>query len=227
MQPLIRHRLGEYINDPVWTHRHFEYDKKAHQKRIPVYYAPIHPRDRGKRDCLAWSILHGAWISNKISSGLSNWLKPNRFYVAFPYGVYEHWTPREFRREISTEKQFFFSYNGKTVIDGEYLGFTFNFQDYKKLAAEVKIKSTGIYRDEERKERLSMDERFSYRFFKLEEVFDSLSTDDSNVREIPSYHNIDSWEKYCNYISEKGAECKSIPRSVLTYKEWNKIGIDD
>ena len=113
------------------------------------------------------------------------------------------------------------------MIDGEYLGFTFNFQDYKKLAAEVKIKSTGIYRDEERKERLSMDERFSYRFFKLEEVFDSLSTDDSNVREIPSYHNIDSWEKYCNYISEKGAECKSIPRSVLTYKEWNKIGIDD
>ena len=72
-----------------------------------------------------------------------------------------------------------------------------------------------------------MDERFSYRFFKLEEVFDSLSIDDSNVREIPSYHNIDSWEKYCNYISEKGAECKSIPRSVLTYKEWNKIGIDD
>jgi hypothetical protein len=227
MQPLIRYRLGEYINDPVWTHRHFEYNKKAHQKRISIHYVPIHPRDRKKRDCLGWSVLHGAWTANKISGGLSTWLKPNRFYVAFPYGVYDHWAPRDYRREISTNKQFFFSYNNKTIVDGEYLGFTFDLEDYKKLISEVKAKSTGIYRDEERKERLSVDERFSYRFFKLEEIFDTLSINNSAIKELPRYNRIDSWESYCNYISEKGAECKGIPRSVLSYKEWNKIGFDD
>ncbi len=227
MQPLIRHRLGEYVNDPVWTHRHFEFDKKAHQKPISIHYVPIHPRDRKKRDCLSWSVLHGAWTADKISRSLSTWLRPDRFYVAFPYGVYDHWLPREHRKDISSSKQFFFSHNGKTVIDGEYIGFTFDYEDYKKLASEVKVKSTGIYRDEERTERLSIDERFSYRFFKLEEVYDTLTTENATVKELPHYYRIDNWEDYCTYIAEKGADCKPIPRSVLTYKEWNEIGLDD
>ena len=227
MQPLIRHRLGEYVNDPVWTHRHFEFDKKAHQKPIPIHYVPIHPRDRKKRDCLSWSVLYGAWTADKISRSLSTWLRPDRFYVAFPYGVYDHWLAREHRKDISSSKQFFFSYNGKTVIDGEYIGFTFDYEDYEKLASEVKIKSTGIFRDEERTERLSVDERFSYRFFKLEQVYDTLSTEQANVKELPHYYKIDSWKNYCSYISQKGTDCKPIPRSVLSYKEWNEIGLDD
>jgi len=226
MQPLIRHRLGEYVNDPVWTHRHFERDKKAHQKRIPIHYAPIHPRDRKKRDCLGWSIIHGAWISNKISSGLSTWLKPDMFYVAFPYGVYDHWTPREYRKEISTNRQFFFEHNGKTIIDGEYLGFTFSWEDYKIIASEVREKSTGIYLNEDRKERLPMNERFSYRFFKLEQIFDTLSLKNSTVKKISCYHNIDSWENYCIYIADRGMNTREIPKSVLTYKEWNEMGFD-
>ena len=227
MQPLIRHRIGEYLNDPVWTHRHFERDKKGHQKRIPVQYVPIHPKDRNKRDCLSWSVLYGAHISNKVSGALSAWLKPDRFYVAFPFGVYDYWLPREFRKQISSNKSFFFEHQGKTVVDGEYLGFTFDMETCLILMSEVRKKSTGIFVDEERRQKLPLDERFSYRNFTLKQVFDSLPSDNSNVHSLEEYYNIDNWDNYCDYISSRGKEHRSIPKSVLKYKEWNEIGLDD
>ena len=227
MQPLIRYRLGEYVNDPVWVYRHFERDKKSSQKRIPIQYVPIHPRDRNKRDCLGWSVLHGIWISNKITSSLSKWIKPDKFYISFPYGVYDYWQVREYRKDISKNKSFLLSHEGKTIIDGEYLGFTMNYEDYERLAGEVKIKSTGLFRDDLRKERLSIEERFSYRFFSLNEIFNSLTTESSTIKDIDCYYNIDNWEKYCYYIGKAGTDNKTIPKSVLKYKEWNEIGLDN
>mgnify|MGYP003131566030 FL=1 len=227
MQPLIRYRLGEYANDPVWTHRHFERDKKAHQKRIPIHYVPIHPKDRNKRDCLGWSVLYGAWTSHKILKGLSSHLAPSRFYVSFPYGVYDYRKLREHRKKISSATGFVLSCGGKTIVDGEYLGFTFNYEDYKKLSSEVRDKSTGLYEDERRDKMLSVDERFSYRHFKLEQIFDTLDIEKSHCENIEEYFRIDSWEGYCSYIAAKGKDQLSIPKSVLKYKEWNEIGFDD
>jgi hypothetical protein len=227
MQLLIRHRLGEYVKDPAWANRHYELNRSEHEKFIPIYYVPVHARDRNKRDCLGWSILYGAWTANKISGGLSTWLKPSRYYVSFPYGVYDFSIPRKHRKDISSSKQFFFSHNNKTIIDGEYLAFTFNHEDYKQLASEVRTKSTGLFKNKTRTEKLSVDERFSYRFFSLEDIFNSLSLDDTNVEEIPNYYRIDNWGDYCYYIGKEGANCKEIPRFLLTYKEWNGVGIDE
>lgn len=227
MQPLIRHRLGEYVKDPAWANRHYELNRSEHEKFIAIYYVPIHARDRNKRDCYGWSILYGAWTANKISSGLSTWIKPSRYYVAFPYGVYDYTIPRKHRKQISSRTQFYLSYNNRTIIDGEYLGFTFDYNDYKKLASEVKIKSTGLYRDETRTEMLSVDERFSYRFFSLEEIYDSLSLEGANVIDIEKYHRIDNWKDYCQYIGDEGQKCEQIPRFLLSYKEWNEIGFDE
>ena len=37
VQPLLRHRLGDWVQDPVWAYRSREYNKTAHEKRIPIY----------------------------------------------------------------------------------------------------------------------------------------------------------------------------------------------
>ena len=42
MQPLIRHRLGDYVQDPVWVLRHFSLEKRGYRKPIPIHYVPIH-----------------------------------------------------------------------------------------------------------------------------------------------------------------------------------------
>ena len=62
MTPLIRHRLGDYILDPTINFsllRKYHARAEEHLKRIPIYYLPIHPKDRGVRDGLTWSIIYG------------------------------------------------------------------------------------------------------------------------------------------------------------------------
>jgi len=227
MQPLIRHRLGDYVQDPVWVVRRHEFSKTDHQKLIPIYYVPIHPRDKKKRDCLSWSVLYGSWMAKKILGGLSQWLKPEKYYVSFPYGVYHPSILRKHRQKISSDQDFFLSYEGKTVINGEYLGFTLNETAVRRLNKEIKIKSTGLYRDEERTERLSLEERFSYRFFSVGEVFNSLDLKDCYIHDINFYWNIDCWEKYCDYIKDGQHKFRRPSEYILKYKEWNGIGIDE
>ncbi len=227
MQPLIRHRLGDYVQDPVWAYRFMEAHQAEHKKPIPIHYVPIHPRDRNKRDCLAWSVLYGAWMANKICSGLSKWLSPHSYYTAFPYGVYHVSTVREHRKDISSDVPFFISHQNKTVIDNEYLGFTFNRDELNKLTSEVREKSTGLYTDETRTERLSLEERFSYRFFSIGQVFDSLKTKGAKIIETDNYWKVDSWEGYTKYISEGSNSFKRPSKALLSYKEWNGIGVEE
>ena len=113
----------------------------------------------------------------------------------------------------------------------------FNFQTYtsifkvgfqlSKLTSEVREKSTGLYTDETRTEKLSLEERFSYRFFSIGQVFDSLEVRDANVVEVDEYWSIDSWEGYTKYISEGSDRFKRPSKSILSYKEWNGIGVEE
>ena len=87
VSPLIRHRLGEFVMDPVYFNRMDPYPSER-RKRIPLYYVPIHPYDRGRRDCLPWSILYGAYRAFKVCDKISKYLAPRMYYVAFPQAVY-------------------------------------------------------------------------------------------------------------------------------------------
>jgi hypothetical protein len=59
IEPLIRHRLGDYIQDPVMLYRFddFLYDKTLRQKPIPIYYVPISAHDRNHKDSMGWASL--------------------------------------------------------------------------------------------------------------------------------------------------------------------------
>ncbi len=211
VQPLIRHRLGEYIQDPVWVTRHYSHNKGNYKKPIPIYYVPINIRDKGKKDCLSWSILHGCYIANKISGKMSNWLKPNKYFVSFPYGYYGPTLLREHRKEISTNKNFFIYYNGKTALDGEFLGFTFSPEDYPELLNRYREKAV---------------EKSKY-IFSVEEIFEILDLEKSNKADILNYWDISNWENYCQYMIEQGYKTKRPSEFILKYHEWNDIGVDE
>ena len=139
MEPLIRYRIGDFIQDPVWINRTKERFPSEHQRRIPVFYVPIHPKDRDKRDCLGWSVLYGALVAYSISKKISTYAVPNRYYTAFPYGVYPPEVLRPHRKQISSDRPFVLSFLDTTVKDGEYLGFTFDAQDFKKCRAKLTV----------------------------------------------------------------------------------------
>ena len=227
MQPLIRYRLGDFVQDPVWVSRQYEFDRRGRQKPIPIYYVPIYQKDRNKRDCLSWSVLHGADVATKVSSALSKWLAPNKFFVSFPYGVYFFSLWKEHRKSLSSAKKFMLSHEGETVRDGKYLGFTFTPEDLGKLKELVYKKSTGLFVSDEQTERLSVEERFSYRNFSIKDVFGDLADEEFEKVELEDYWPIDSWDNYCKYIAAKGQKSKRPSEYLLKYKEWNGIGIDE
>ena len=232
MQPLIRYRLGDYVADPVWAFRKHDRHPSESRKDIPIFYLPIHPKDRDKRDCLAWSVLHGANSAFSISSQISKWVTPDKYYTAFPYGVYPLDFLREERRNISSENNFIVSFDNKTVRDNEYLGFTFGPSDFINIRKEFRQNATGIYKScpagEIPKEKLPLEERLSARFFDLKDVFQFLNVEGSRKVSCSWYHNIDNWESYSDYVGS--SHQKSMikpPKQILNYHEWNPMGKDN
>ena len=142
---------------------------------------------------------------------MSNWLKPNKYFVSFPYGYYGPTLLREHRKEISTNKNFFVYHNGKTALDGEFLGFTFGPEDYPELL--------NRYREE-------VIEKSRY-IFSVEEIFEVLELEKSNKVDILNYWNISNWESYCQYMTEQGYKTKRPSEFILKYHEWNDIGVDE
>ncbi len=224
VQPLIRYQLGEKIEDPVYSYRSFEHSKKDFKRFIRIYYLPIDIRDINKRDCLSWSVIYGVLSANKIIKSISGWLVPKRFYIAWPYGCYQPYVVREHRKDIAN-RNFMLSHEEETIQDDKYLGFNITLEQASQLRLEVRQKSTGLWVDHKvRDERLSLEERFSYRNFKPSQVFDTLDTSEYKIASIEDYHNISNWKNYCEFLSKDLGLKKP---SILGFAEWNEIGKDD
>jgi len=231
--PIIRHRIGDYIQDPVYVSRQSTFPS-THKVQIPIFYVPIHPKDRDKRDCLSWSVLHGALTSLKVSSQLSKWLIPDKYYVSFPYGVFPVEEVRKHRKLISSPKNFYMMYDGKTVSNSYYTSFTFGKDEFVKYRKNIRSKGTGMYTTEivdDRgipRSRLPIEERYSARFFDLEEVFTDVEHIDSFCFEPTIFQNIGSWQEYRNYMSSPlSLQLKRPWKGIMSYKEFNLIGVND
>ena len=232
IQPLIRYRLGDYINDPVWVARSKDIRPSESKKQIPIFYVPVHPKDRDKRDCLAWSILYGAMSAYNISKTISVWTIPDRYYTAFPYGVYPPDILREHRDQISGKEGFSLSFSGETVRDDKYLGFTFNNDDFIMIRKVFREKATGLYKANPAggipTERLPFEERYSARFFGLSDVFCPLEQDKTSAIKVPWYYDISTWKGYREFMgSEHSKQIRRPSKSILSYHEMAKIGQDN
>jgi hypothetical protein len=161
--------------------------------------------------------LYGANSAHYISKNISKWTIPDKFYTAFPYGVYDMRFLREHRRAISSDQGFYLSWNGKTIKDGLYLGFSFTPEEFIEYRKHLRQSSTGEYvpskNGEIPKERLPFKERYSARYFSLDFVFGIGNTSGANVVSVPDYHNIDSWEGLRTYL---GSDHKLIRHAQLT-----------
>ena len=224
MSPIVKHRVGEYVYDPVWYDRKDKYPKES-RKIIPIFYVPIHSKDTNKRDCISWSIIYGALTAFKISASLSQWTAPHRYYVSFPYGIYDPSIVRPHRSLIRKDECFAVTHQGKTVIDNEYLGFSFGKEDWKQFRKVIRS-GTGLWSSEELRDGkyptklLPIEERYSARHFTLDKVLNCVKI--INSVDVEYYHSIDSWEEYVDYLSSK----KSLnrPENYLTNgKKLNKI----
>mgnify|MGYP006409162505 FL=1 len=228
MQPLIRYRLGDYVQDPLWVNKVRLRMPGEVEKQIPIYYVPIHPKDRDKRDCLGWSVLYGALTAHWLSRTISQWVVPNKYYTAFPYGLYDPELVKPYRKKISSKESFCVSYNNKTVKDNEYLGFTFDAEDFKQARRTIRKEGTGEFSAYDSPKRIPLEKRWSARFFELDSIFRDVIMEGASVLEVPWYYNINNWNGLRRFLgSEESATFKRPDKTLMGYHEWNPIGIDN
>ena len=179
--PLLRHRLGDWIYDPV------EIDKvasnprskmKDHIRRIPIYYVRLKPIDFERRESLGWSVLTGAITSFRMSFRVSKWVIPDKYFVSFPYGVYDADVLRKKRHMLRSTQSYIVTHNGQSAADGLQTAFTFDRDVFVYARREIRKYKTS-----------------------LDEIFKSVMLDNPKEIELPWYHSIDTWEDYKQYLA--------------------------
>jgi hypothetical protein len=217
VSPLVRHRIGDYVQDPVYLGRKAIFPS-AHRRRISVYYVPLSVAHDNKDWCISWSIIHGASVARDISLEISKWVAPKKYYVAFPYSVYDVKYLRNYRKDISSDDNFSLTSSGESFKDNKMLGFSFGDSELskaKELFESVENSMTA--------EDLKDEKDFFFRKFSLAKVFKHVIL--HKTAELSWSFPIDSWETYCQYLSsEEKNQIRHPGKLILSYREANPIG---
>jgi hypothetical protein len=193
IQPLLRKRLGDFITDPVSVKT---IKPNLRRRDISIFYVPIHPKDKDKRDCLSWSVLYGADSCFRIAAFLSKWILPDKFYCAFPYGILPDESILNARKIVSNKQNVLFSFDNKTVRDGLHLSFTFDAQDYKKCRDVIKYQTLTEWNSD-----IPISSKTFSKFYSLEQVFSSLETEKSKIIDLEWFYDISTWENYKKFMA--------------------------
>lgn len=223
LQPLVRKHVGEMIIDPLSVKstpqlNFYRHDKMVTKREVPIFYIPIHPSDRKRRDSLAYSAVYGAISVMKTTYQISRWLMPGKFFISFPYGIVPQESIYEIRKYSRKWNSAFVSYQGKTVKDNLLLPFSMCTKDIRMAKFLIKNYGKGLVSAEDEKLRVS---KF---FFTPQELFASIDMSKSNVVETPWYHQIDNWDNYSSFLASEHSKNLYDYDEFVTYE--NKIPLN-
>jgi hypothetical protein len=201
--PLLKEMVGEVIVDPMSLTRLADFKRHGYRmkseanlvgslKMIPIYFIPLHWTERGSdsnKEFVLWSIIYGAYVARNMSRKITSWSKITRFYVSSPFSTYsvsdllqskkeENW--ERVRKKMRHPKRLFYLRHGEdSFLTGKLLGFTFGESQY-----------TDLY-------------RIIHQSPTLDDAAAAIrdSYDDALSWKVGSFHDIDSWDGYLNYMS--------------------------
>ena len=231
-QPLVKEIVGSWVLDPLQMNRENRIKETFEHRRIPIYYLPIHSKDRERRDCLAWSVLYGAGVANKFARRISLKMETDKFWVAFPHGIYDPEFLRFFRegerRSFIQNKNIILTHNGESIINGKQLGFSITKEQVSAATKSFRKMEVGHqFTDEEGKvRRRPLSESFTGRFFSLDKVFENVYGSDS-VEEIQveQAYQINKFAEYRQFMGSNLnlEKPEAITRFKRKEREWRKM----
>jgi len=208
LAPIVKKVVGEWTYDPVYYSRSHTVFPSSHRKEIPIYYVPVHPKDRERRDSYGWSVLYGVYSAWGAGNLISKWVVPEKYYVTFPMSAYNIYTLRKYRRQISEiSKNWFLTYDGKTVKDNLPLPFTMSGQDYIQCRRHVNKITTREFINpppgELPSKKLPLAERWSARNFNFNEVFGKVVETNAQKQETEWFYDLTSWKEYKEFLGSE------------------------
>jgi len=228
LAPLVRKVVGEWVYDPVYFKKPVAFSSEQ-RKEVPIYYVPIHPKDRDRRDSYGWSVLYGAYSAWKVAFKISKWITPDKYYVSFPMSAYDVYDIRQHRQLINHKtNNFFLSHAGLTVKDNKPLAFTFTGEDFKQCRRSVNKQTTREYLppsgdQQYPTQKIPLSERWSARHFNFQIIFEKVSEQNATQIDLDWYYDISSWDGYRNYLASNNLIIK--PEEGLTKPHiYGKLG---
>jgi hypothetical protein len=220
LAPIVRKTIGDWTYDPVYYERKFYKFYADHRKEVPIYYVPIHPKDRDRRDSYGWSALYGVYTAWYTAYKISKWILPNNYFISFPMSMYDIYDIRKYRKQIANPKaNFFLTYKGQSVRENICTPFTMKGEDFKKCRKSINQKTTReflppLLGQKYPSQKLPISQRWSARQFSIQDVFAEVDDTQANRVELDWYYDISEWDQYRLYMgSEKVIE---TPRKELT-----------
>ena len=218
LAPIIRKTVGDWVYDPVYYKRDLESKFYSQlRKEIPIYYVGIKPKDQNKRDSYGWSIIEGIHAAYMTSHKISKWLTPEKYYISFPFGVFDIYFIRQHRKLIRDKtKNLFFTHNGQSVVNNQYLPFTMTGEDFKQCRRAINKKTTREYlpplpNHKFPTQKLPLHERWSARYFNFNDVFDNVCDNSSFKHELEWFYDISTWQGFRDYLASKNFIETPIP----------------
>jgi len=205
--PLIKKVCGDYITDPhSLDDAKFKKYPSENIKQIPLFYVPISYKNSEKRG-LGVAAIEGIISSFAVSSRMSRWLVPNRYYISSPYGVYN---PSKLAKERLTVKKvgsLLLTCESGTVLDGRHLGLSIDTETFKHC--------NYLFKKTSHKEDFTLDKIFN----------NGMIIKDMTLLEIANYKEVTSWAGYENIFSEGlGFEIYPTWRNLFDSNYKNKKG---
>jgi hypothetical protein len=228
--PLIRKTLGNWCGDPVWAWRTMDPVPNESKRKIPIYYTSVNPKDRHKRDCLSWSVIHGALTAFKVFNQLSAHMTPSKYYVSFPHGFFPAYQLREHRKIISSSQNCHITTQGESIKDGRFTSFTFGKEEWLDFRRVIRTgtgrRVPGSNIDDDLM--LPPEERWSARYFPPEKVFNPLNIEESHEIAVENYFDIRTWQEYTDFIAaSRNFSMRKPSKSILIRGGFNPIASDD
>ena len=225
LSPIVRQVVGDWVYDPVYFKREMasKYYSEL-RKEIPIYYVSIHPKDRDRRDSYGWSVLHGIHTAYMTSRKISKWIVPEKYFISFPFGVYEPTFLREHRKTIrSKNNNFFLRHDSNYIKDNVPLACTMTGEDFKLCRRAINKKTTREYlpplpHQQYPSKKLPLHERWSARNFNLKQVLSNITEDKAVYYDLPWYYDISSWQGYVNYMGSQNKIKKPIDALTKPHK---------
>lgn len=239
LEPYLKKHIGEWIHDPIYygVNPFHTRDFGERSRRIPIFIVPEDGADRNKRDSISFQAIRGMEMARKITGQITTYIIPDKYFVTWPYSLFNYKFTREHRVVLSSEQDCIFTHDGKSIATGHYLPFTCTLSTAKLCKDYVWKNATGIKDMSQPKEEwqwgsiptevLPPEERYNGRWWGPDQVFKVFhEKKDNEELELNWFYDASTFEGYREYMRSDNF-MYNVSRKLFKRKTWNSMSFDD